>query len=414
MHMKISKIASMILASILFLLNADKVFAGLGISPSQMITPNLSKGSHVERTFVLSRSNPAEDLYFKVTAEGSTKDWTTLDKGMEFTMPKGQQRFSIVVIVNIPKDAANGEYKGGIRLESSSKSSDKTGGSGASISLSALIQTDFTITGKQVLEYEVSSIGTQNIEEGSPLEVSVTIINTGNVEARPTKVHVEVFDKLNEKLLESQDVTEMGSVEPFETGDIAILVPTKLKIDQYWARISAYRGDILLKEENLVFEIVEVGSLQKNGNLKELSCNKRVSVGEIVKITGVFENTGQSDYAAKLAAEIYKGEKLLKVVESEPVNVGKGKTENLIAYFTPETPGNYLIKAHVAYSGGKSSEKEFKFSVGNPGVLGLATERAVFIPVLIAVLAVVAIASTAIYLRKKNGQLMIFNHEKRF
>lgn len=401
MGMKICKITSILLASAFFLLAANTAFAGLGISPSQMITPNLSKGSHMERTFVLSRSDPKEDLYFKVTTEGQTKDWITLDKGMEFTMPAGEQRFPIVVIVNVPKDIANGEYKGGIRLVSSSKSPDKIGGSGASIVLSALIQTDFTITGEQVLEYELSSIKIRSVEEGSPLEVSITIINTGNVEAKPTKVHVEVFDKFNKNLLESQDVIEMGSVEPFETGDIAISVPTKLGIDQYWARISAYKDEALLGEQSLVFEIVEIGSLQKNGNLKELLCNKKATIGEVVKITGVFENTGQSNYSAKLVAEIYKNGKLVKLAESDLANVNTGKTENLSAYFTPDVSGEYTVKAHVAYSGGKTPEKESKISVGNVGLLasiggisllGLISTVAIFLLILIGAIIIMVVS----------------------
>jgi len=404
MNIKIGKIISILFVCVFFLLEANIAFAGLGISPSQTILPNLSKGSHVERTFILSRGDPKDDLYFKVITEGSTKDWITIDKGMEFTMPAGEQRFPIIIIVNIPKDAANGEYKGGIRLESSSKSPNETGGNGASVSLSALIQTDFTITGEQVLEYEISSIKIQTVEEGFPLEVFITIINTGNVEARPTKVHIEVFDKFNENLLESQDIIEMGSVEPFVTGDIAIHVSNKLGINQYWARISVYRDEVLLKEQSLVFEIVEVGSLQKNGNLKELLCNQKADIGETVKITGVFENTGQSNYSAKLVAEIYKNDKLVKLVESDLATVNIGQAENLSAYFTPDSSGEYIVKAHVAYSGGKTPEKEFKISVGNIGLLasigsislpGFISIAAIFLLILI-----VAIITIAVYFKK--------------
>ena len=409
MSIKICKITSILFVCAFFLLAANTAFAGLGISPSQIIAPYLSKGAHMEKTFILSRGDPKEDLYFKVTTEGATKDWITLDKGTQFTMPVGEQRFPIVVIVNIPKDIANGEYKGGIRLESSSKSPNETGGSGASVSLSALIQTDFTITGEQVLEYEISSIGIQTIEDGSPLEVSLIIINTGNVTARPTKVHVEVFDKFNKNLLESQDIIEMGSVEPFVTGDIVIPVPTKLGIDQYWARISVYKNEVLLKEQDLVFEIVPVGNLQKNGNLKEILCNKKAAIGEVVKITGVFENTGQSNYSAKLVAEIYKNGKLVKLVESDLVNVNKGKTENLSAYFTPDVSGEYTIKAHVAYSGGKTPEKEFKISVGNVGLLasigsiglhGLIPTVAIFLLILVVAIIIIVVSLK----KKKNHQ----------
>ena len=375
----------------------------MGISPSLYISPNLSKGSHIEKSFVLSRSDPIEDLYFKVTMEGATKDWTTLDKGTEFVMPKGQQRFPITVTADIPKNTADGEYRGGIRLESSLKSPGKTGGNGSSVSLSALIQTDFTVSGNQILEYEVASIGIQNIEEGSPLNIFLTLNNTGNVTARPTKVHVDVFDKVNANLLESQDVTDMGVVEPLTTGNITILVPTKQGLGQYWARIYVYKNEVLMKEQNLVFEIVPVGSLHNTGDLKELLCNKTAALGEIVKITGVFENTGQSGFSAKLTAEIYKDEKLIKISEGEPTNVGTGKTENLITYFTPTSAGDYLIKAYVSFSGGKTGGKEFKFYVGNPGVLGLATVRGGILPVL-SVIMIAGIITITVYLWKKRAK----------
>jgi uncharacterized membrane protein len=394
--MKICRIISTVFALSFFLLEANAAFAGLGVSPSQMVVQNLSKGSHAEETFILSRSDPKEDLHFKVIAEGATKDWTTLDRGMEFTMPAGEQRFPVIVKVDIPKDAANGEYKGLIRLASSSKSSKGMVGSGTSVALSVLIQTDLTITGEQVLKYDVSSIGIQNIEEGSPLDVLVTINNTGNVEAHPTKVHVEVFDKLNTELLESQDIAEMGSVAPFTTGDIAISIPTKLGIGQYWARISAYKDEALLKKQDLVFEIVPLGSLKKKGNLKNLIFNQKAGVGETVKITGVFENTGESNYSAKLVAEIYKNEKMIKAVESDLANMKSGKTENLSAYFTPDVAGKYTAKVHVAYSGEKTQEKQAIISVGGAGLFSLAS--VIIISLLILIVAVIILA---VYFKKK-------------
>ncbi len=404
MKIKNSKIITIIITYAFLIFTAKTVFAGLGISPSQMISSNLSKGSHVESTFVLSRSDPTQDFYFKVTLEGPAKDWVTLDKGMEFTMPAGQQRFPITVLVDVPKDAATGEYKGGIRMVSSSKASNATSGNGASTALSSLIQTDFTVTGDQILAYDVSSIGIHNIEEGSPLDVSLTINNTGNVAARPTKVHVEVLDKLDLKLLESSDITEMGSVASFKTGDISLAVPTKLSKDQYWAKISAYRDDTLLKEQNLVFEIVKVGDLNKSGDLKELICNKNASVGEIVKITGVLENNGKSNYSAKLAVEILKNGKLIKLLESDPLNVPVGKTENLFVYFTPEDSGNYTVKAHVSFSGGSSQEKDATISVRTPGVLGLSTSRAVMLPTaIIAALLLVGSFLLVVYFKKRKG-----------
>jgi hypothetical protein len=398
--MKISKIISILFIVASFIFMADNAFAGLGISPSQMILLNLSKGAQLERTFVLSRSDPKENLYFTVTAEGATKDWTILNEGTKFTMPAGEKRFPITVAINIPKDVANGEYKGGIRLVSS-PNPNGVGGNGASTALAVLIQTDFTITGEQVLKYDISSVGINNFEEGSPLDMLITIINSGNVNARPTKVNVEIYDKFNKELLESHDIIEMGSVAPFTTGDIIISIPVKLERDQYWARVSAYKNENLLKEEKLTFEIVEVGSLQKKGELKEILYNKKADIGETVKITGVFENTGKANYSAKLVAEIYKNDKMVKMIESDLSNVIKGQVENLPVYFTPETLGVYTVKAHVAYTGGKTGEKEAKISVGNVGLLadGGLLRSVLFIIAGLLILSVVLIG-IFMYLRK--------------
>ena len=192
----------------------------------------------------------------------------------------------------------------------------------------------------------------------------------------------------------------MGSVKPFSTGDIAIPIQTKLGIGQYWARISAYRDETVQKEENLVFEIVPVGSLQKTGNLKDLICAKTAAIGETIKINGVFENTGLSDYSAKLVAEIYKNDKLIKLVESDLADVTAGKTENLSAYFAPEEPGEYTVKAHVAYSGKKTPEKETQVLVRNAvllaslasfGLSGFMPWAAIFILFLIVVIIIMAV-----------------------
>jgi hypothetical protein len=131
---------------------ASNVFAGLGISPAQMFFDNLSPGAHVEKTFVLSRSDYQKDIYFKVNIEGVTKDWITIDKGIEFRVPSGEQRFSIVVTADIPEGTPAGDYSGGIRLISS-LSPDSVG---SSTSVSAFIQTNFKIGDEQILENKIN------------------------------------------------------------------------------------------------------------------------------------------------------------------------------------------------------------------------------------------------------------------
>jgi len=363
--MKLRKTLIIVFAFLIFLLTANAVNAGLGISPSRMTVKHLLRDSHYEKTFVLSRSDPKETVNFRVLVEGSIKDWITTDKGTEFTWPASQQRFPVTVIVEPPSDTPNGLYEGSIRFITVPKPEEELGGSTAVVVLAAAVQAKLTVTGEQVLEYTILAVTIKVVEEGLPIGIAITINNTGNVKARPTKVHVDIYDKFKEILLESHDITEteMGFVDAFKRDDIIIEIPNKLGIEQYWAVVSIYRDDVLLEEESVMFEIVEAGSLQRQGILKEIINEEEVELGEIVKITGVFENTGQTGLSAKLVLEIYKDGKLVDLIESELISVEQGKTESLTAYFKPTEEGKYIIKGHIAYSGKTTAAKESTFNV---------------------------------------------------
>jgi len=347
---KLIKSIQIIFAFLTFLLAADIANAGLGISPSRIIANHLFRDSRYEQTFVLSRSDPKEVIVFKVMVDDSIKEWITTDKGTEFTWPAGQQRFPITVIVQPPSDTANGSYKGNIELVSMPKPQQTQQDNGAGVVFTAVIQADFTVTGEQVLEYQIPALKIETVEEGMPLSIALTVANTGNVKARPTGVHIDIYDKFKNTLLESYDVTEMEFVDAFKRDDIQIKIPNKLGVGQYWAVISVYRDDILLKEQSLVFEIVEVGRFKKEGILKQIINKEEVEPGEIIKITGVFQNTGEVLLSAKLISEIYTDGRMVNLAESESISVDKGKTENFTAYFFSTKKGQYIIKSYVAYS----------------------------------------------------------------
>ncbi len=274
--MLIKKI-SYLFVFLLILLTARSVGAGLGISPSRLTADHLLRGSVYEKTFTLSSSEPKETLDFKVVTEGRIKDWLFTDKGVEFTWPVGKQKFPVTVIVEAPVDTPNGSYQGTIRFISSPKPSEQTGGSGTVVALAAAIQVDLTISGKQVLEYALDAINIESIEQGFFPKIRILVNNTGNVRAKPSKVQVEIYDKFKEALLASQDITEMGFVAPFKRDEIIIELSIDLSIGQYWAVVSVYRDDLLLKEDSLVFEVLEPGSLQKQAKESEFNAEKAVA-----------------------------------------------------------------------------------------------------------------------------------------
>lgn len=261
------KIIAVILVSIFLFLGIDFCQAGLGISPSQWIEKHALRGSHIEKTFTLSRAEPKEDLYFKAEIDGEIKDWIKIDRGLEFMMPKGKQQFPIIVSIDVPQDAEYRDYQGSIRLKSEPKTK---GPGGIGVVLQALIQIELTVSKERFLDWEVLQVAIPQQEEGKPLNIILKIWNRGNVEARPTKLTADFWDKYKAKKLESKEITDLTAIKaiaPFSEGEIMLSLPVKFKPEQYWADIKVYRGEELLKSENIFFEIVKAAGLAK----KELS-----------------------------------------------------------------------------------------------------------------------------------------------
>jgi len=261
--MRLIKISEIWLVVVLILLIAGSCQAGLGISPSQWIEKHALRGSRIEKIFTLSRAEPKEDLYFKAEIEGEIKDWIKIDKGLEFTMPKGEQQFPIKVIIDVPQDAEYRGYQGGVRLKSESKTETVEG---IGVALHALIQIDLTVSEEEFLDYEILQIAIPKQEEGKPLKVVLKIWNRGNVEAKPTKLTADFWDKYKSEQLESTEITdfsEIKAVAPFSEGEITLSLPIQFEPEQYWANVKVYHDEEILKSEDIFFEIVEAGGLEK-------------------------------------------------------------------------------------------------------------------------------------------------------
>jgi len=257
------KLATILVTVLLVFVLVDFCQAGLGISPSQWIEKHALRGSRIEKTFTLSRAEPKEDLYFKAEIEGEIKDWIKINKGLEFVMPKGEQQFPIKVIIDVPQDAEYRGYQGSIRLKSESKTETVEG---IGVALYALIQIELTVSEEEFLDYEILQIAILKQEEGESLSVVLKIWNRGNVEARPTKLTADFWDKYKSQQLESREITDFSGVKaiaPFSEGEIKLELPIKFEPEQYWANIKVYQDEEILKAEDIFFEIVKTGSLEK-------------------------------------------------------------------------------------------------------------------------------------------------------
>ncbi|MBU2101251.1 hypothetical protein KKH05_00810 [Patescibacteria group bacterium] len=251
---------AIILVSILLLFVPVNVSrAGLGISPSTWVEDHGMPGSHIEKIFTLSRGEPIKDLFFEAEVTGDIVDWISIDKGLEFTMPKGSQQFPITVTINVPQKAEHKNYKGEIRLKSTLKDNESQN---VGVNVQALIQIDLTVAKGEFKDFEVTQISIPKQGAGKFVNVLLKIWNRGNVEAKPTRLEVTFWDKYKlEELatVEVSDFSAMKAIKPFSQGEITVKVPIELEPNAYWANVSVYDGDVLLVSEDIVFELLERG-----------------------------------------------------------------------------------------------------------------------------------------------------------
>lgn len=241
------------------LFSANFVFAAFGVSPPFVLNDHLSPGSHFEQKIVLSRDNPEQDLRVELTINApEIGDWITIDRGLFFVLPKGQQQVPMQVLVDVPEDAEFGSYKGKIAVRTMPEKAEE---GMVTIALGGEIRVELTVTEKKVAEFRVLTCDIPDSEEGGPIKLLMKIENTGNITIAPSRVHLDVYDRYHRELLESGDDIDLNSIGPFKTKEVYAQFPTKLGINSYWGEIKIFKDEEIIREEKIYFNIVERGAL---------------------------------------------------------------------------------------------------------------------------------------------------------
>jgi hypothetical protein len=252
-----------------FLGHPGVAHAGFGISPPYVNNMRLTRGTVFEQKITLVRSDPTEDLKAEITMNiPGAENWFSVDLGQEFTLPKGVTQVPIVITVRVPKDAEYKEYKGAIRIRTSS--TDVPEGGGVSIALGAQIDVDVKVVDK-IFDFDVRRIRMADLEEGrtkwglffpGKIRFYMTIENTGNTEYGPTKVLFEIFDSEMETLLETTENTnKVEKIAPFTIKEVLAELPTRLPAGRYTAKYTIYKGEEIAQQNRVNVSVAAVGSV---------------------------------------------------------------------------------------------------------------------------------------------------------
>lgn len=247
---------------------AQTAMAGFGITPPYVRNDRLTQGSTYTQKIILVRGDPVEDLKAEITISvPGIEDWFTVDKGLEFLLPKGERQVPINITVNVPSDAPLERYQGAIRIRTSSLES----ATGVAIALGAQIDVDLRVV-DEILDFDVRRVQMSEAEEPrrvwwldypGKITFTMSIANTGNGWVAPSRVEFSVYDKRGTTLLEEiVNSNTLNKIKPFETGDVVAHMPTRLPPGAYLVKYKIiHREDEVKREGELTLSVLPKGTL---------------------------------------------------------------------------------------------------------------------------------------------------------
>ena len=340
--------AAVLLSLALFALPA---FGGVGLSPASVDIENMMRGGYAER--YLTVSNPTDDaMTLSVSVDGPISGWVTSEPQSVNITGIGYR--IIKIAVRPPNTIPNGVYRGELLVVARPQVPPiMEGGSSVSVASLVIASASVQITDVQLLRYNVESVTVDDTEECRPIIANINLRNTGNVNVTP-RFAVEIRSRATGEVLQKYE-EKSGSTLPTQTASAMLKVPYKLEQFKcipeglYTAHIVSYEGGSIMDTSDLSFRIYPRGTLTVGGEIMRLDIPNNATLGEIIKIGGVFKNTGQIPVTAKLNAEIYSGGRLVNTVSSDPTDVITGGVSTLTAYFTPTSGGKYRILASAVF-----------------------------------------------------------------
>jgi hypothetical protein len=374
---------SLPLVFLLFLLffQASATASAIGASPGTISFSKMLRDGYAE-TYITVSNPSGENIGVSMGADGDIKNWLSFDPNTTTLGVGGSIR--VKVIAKPPSYQPNGNYNGTIFVVSQPPST-QLGGSG-SVTVAVIgILTNIEVTDVQIENFKVEGVNVPKTEECRDIGVFTWITNIGNVKTTP-KIHIDIYDQQESTLLKSFDQSDT-EILPTITKLIVSKISPELAQYKcippglYKVKIKAYKGNELNFQGSYILEIVPRGTLTVKGELISLTAKSTATMGEIVKVTGVFRNTGEVPVDAKLKVESYLVGALTQVAEGDTLEVFPGENKELTAYVTPILFGKYTMRGSVLYSGKITDTKDASVDV-SPNIL-------IYVVILIVIIVVV-------------------------
>ncbi|MFC1948543.1 hypothetical protein ACFLXY_11570 [Chloroflexota bacterium] len=336
---------------------------GVAVGPTNIVISDALRGGEYGRTITIFNPSPEETEYI-ISTDGVAADWLSFHDqdtgqaiGAKLTIA-GDNKIPVLVKIKIPDDMANGTYNAQVTVKTIPPES--LDGTGVSTIMQAKSTLSVVVAGEQVRAGEVIRISVVDTEVGIPARIETLFKNTGNVKVKP-RIDCEIL-KGTEKVTEiSHSDTEVG----VEGQDVIIVEwnTDDQREGEYTAKVSVFLDDRLLTTKEIPFELFAPGTLTKEGELVSFEYKGQPALNSLVKLEGIFSNTGQATSYAKLITEIYLDGVLVDTVDGEKILAPVGQQVVTSVYYTFEQAGRYTIKGFITFDGKQTDTREIDFVV---------------------------------------------------
>lgn len=329
------------------LLLCSSVWAqGLGVSPAKL---DLSILRGHQGSLHFTAFNPTDHPIDFVVYNKELSSWFEFEPTQGSIAPNSYKE--IKVMVKPDELASNGIYDTLIYVGLDRDKSKE----GVALDIGTAIKTKLKVTGKQIISVYVRNIKVENAEQDGQAVFAFDLQNNGNVKLKP---YVLIKIKRNMVVI-NEFLTELEEILPGENKKMYAEWSTANKeVGVYDAFVQVMVNQKVVAEKILGFDVLPYGMIDANGELVELKINGNNE--GLVKVSGLFKNTGNTAVKAKLMGEIYSKDSLIGKFESEPLLVASLETIELDAYIKAED--GYQIKAHVLYNQKQTPAKIIMFS----------------------------------------------------
>jgi len=316
----------------------------IGVSPGTVNFDNLLREGYAERTIRIT-TNSEEAIAAHYELEGDIAEWVRFEPNSTNFEISINDPHELKIIIEPSNDARSDSYSGLINFVTDRFAS--TGSrAGGLVKAAVTLRLGATISDEETRACRAGGFGFGDIEIGYPMELTYRINNDGNVRIKPI-VSFEIWDQFQENVLYTSDLNSpeiLPTVQQIVTEQISI---PSLGTGQYWADIAI---DECGSTSKVNFDIVEKGGIIDKGELIEIVNKPWAYVLEPVEIIARFKNTGKRTVSAKFVGDVKLDDKIVEVIDTAEIDIGVGEVTNIQHFFTPVSPGRYVVTGRIYYN----------------------------------------------------------------